>query len=209
MEKIIIDIINNFGYIGIAFLVAIENIFPPIPSELILSFGGFLTTYTHLNVFGVVVSSTIGSVIGALILYMIGKKISKERLEKIIDGKIGKILRLKKEDINKTNKWFIKHGNKAVFFGRFVPIIRSLISVPAGASKMKLRVFLPLTVLGSAIWNTLLVSLGAMAKDAWQSVSNNFNIYSTIVGIILIIIGIIFVSVFFIKRNSDNKKVLD
>lgn len=206
MENVIINIINEFGYFGIMFLVAIENIFPPIPSELILSFGGFLTTYTKLSIIGVVIFSTIGSLIGAVVLYIFGKKLGNDYIYRLIDGKVGKILRLKKEDIDKTNNWFKKYGNKAVFFGRFVPLIRSLISIPAGSANMKLSIFLPLSFLGSLIWNFILVFLGSIAKETWQNISNAFSIYSAIFGLILLIVGIVCFSIFIVKRNNSKKE---
>ncbi len=204
MEEIILGTIDSFGYFGIMFLIAIENIFPPIPSEIILSFGGFLTTYTHLTIFGMIISSTIGALIGAIILYMIGRKLSKERLIDIVNSKIGKTLRLKEEDIEKADKWFLKHGNKAVFFGRFVPIVRSLISIPAGSANMKLSIFIPLSLLGSLIWNSVLIYLGSFAKEAWKVVADNISFYSTIIGVCILIVGIISMIIFFTKRKDKN-----
>ena len=102
MQEIIIQIIEQWGYLGVGALIAIENIFPPIPSEVILAFGGFMTTKTALNVVGVIIAATLGSTIGAIVLYLIGKILNKERLERIISGKIGKVLRLKKSDIEKA-----------------------------------------------------------------------------------------------------------
>lgn len=146
MQEIIINIMNDFGYLGIALLIAIENIFPPIPSEVILTFGGFMTTYSNINIIGVIISSTIGSALGAIILYWVGRILSKERLEKIVDGKIGNMLHFKKQDIEKANKSFEKRGKFTVFFCRFVPIVRSLISIPAGMTKMKFTPFVLLTI---------------------------------------------------------------
>ena len=138
MQEFIIQIIENWGYLGVGLLIAIENIFPPIPSEVILAFGGFVTTKTALNVVGVIIAATLGSTIGAIVLYLIGKILNKERLERIISGKIGKVLRLKKSDIEKADKWFDTKGQKTVFICRFIPIVRSLISIPAGMSEMKM-----------------------------------------------------------------------
>ena len=142
MEEMILSIMNQFGYIGVLLLIAIENVFPPIPSEVILLFGGFMTTYTELNVIGMIIFSTLGSLIGAIVLYYIGKILNKERLKKIVSGKVGKILRLKNEDIEKADHWFDTKGNKTVFFCRFIPIVRSLISIPAGMSEMPMLKFL-------------------------------------------------------------------
>ena len=108
MQEMIITLMDQFGYFGILLLIAVENIFPPIPSEVILTFGGFMTTYTSLNVAGVIVFSTIGSLMGAVVLYGIGRIFNKERLMKIVSGRIGKMLRLKAKDIESAESWFEK-----------------------------------------------------------------------------------------------------
>ena len=196
---------NQFGYIGVFLLIAIENIFPPIPSEVILLFGGFMTTYTRLNIIGMVIASTLGSVIGAIVLYYIGKIFNKDRLKKIISGKIGKIIRLKPSDIDKADQWFDKKGNKTVFFCRFVPLIRSLISIPAGMSEMPMGKFLLYTVIGSTIWNTVLIIVGSIVGENWTSILNILDTYSHIVVILLAIIVVVFVYIFYHKRMKQEK----
>lgn len=171
MHEIILQIMNKFGYFGIAFLIAIENVFPPIPSEVILTFGGFMTSNTNMTITGVIIVSTIGSVIGAIILYLLGRLLTKERLYKLVDGKIGKILRFKKQDIDKSEEWFSKKGKSTVLFCRFIPMVRSLISIPAGMTKMEFSLFLIYTIIGSAIWNSVLTYLGFAAGSAWESVA--------------------------------------
>jgi alkaline phosphatase len=185
MQDLIINVMNQFGYIGILLLIAIENIFPPIPSEVILTFGGFMTTNSNMKILWVIVFSTIGSVVGALVLYGIGRLLTKERLEKILDGKIGHILGFKKQDVRKSEEWFAKRGNLTVFFCRFIPIVRSLISVPAGMTKMKLGVFLILTTAGTVIWNTVLVFLGAAFGASWEKIAGYIDSYSKITLIVL------------------------
>ena len=180
MQEIVLNIIGQFGYVGVFLLIAIENIFPPIPSEVILLFGGFMTTYTKLNILGMVIASTLGSVLGAIILYYIGKIFNKDRLKKIISGKLGKILRLKNNDIDKADTWFDTKGQKTVFFCRFIPLIRSLISIPAGMSEMPLLKFL-----------TNILSI--------------FDTYSSIVVIALGLMFIIFVTIFYKKRLKHEK----
>lgn len=154
MHDFILEVVNQYGYIGIFALITIENLFPPIPSELILTFGGFLTTVTTMKVWGVVVSSTLGSVFGAVILYSVGRLVSVKTLELIFDSKYAKIVHLRKSDVRRAGHWFVKHGNLAVFLGRFVPVIRSLVSIPAGIAKMKLGPFWrsPSLVPVSGIW---------------------------------------------------------
>lgn len=142
MQEVLTYMMNTFGYLGVCFLIAIENIFPPIPSEVILTFGGFMTTYTRLTVPGVIVFSTIGSLIGALILYRVGLELNRERLGRVMESRMFQRLGFEKSDVEKTIAAFDKHGKKAVLFGRCIPIIRSLVSVPAGMAEMKLSVFL-------------------------------------------------------------------
>ena len=200
MEQMMIDIINGFGYIGIAFLIAVENIFPPIPSEVILTFGGFLTTVSNMNVWGVILSATVGAVAGALVLYYLGRLLNAERLERLFESKLGRRLHLKKEDVRRAEGWFFKHGNKTVFFCRFIPLVRSLISIPAGTAKMQMGSFLLLTAAGTAIWNTVLVFLGKFAGDAWGNIANYVNVYSIIAVGVLAVIAIV-VGVIFIKKR--------
>jgi len=209
MQTLIIDIINKFGYLGVLLLIAIENIFPPIPSEIILTFGGFMTKMPNssLTIIGVIIAATLGSLLGAAVLYYIGKILNKERLKKIVSGKIGKLLFLKPKDIEKADKWFDKKGNKTVFFCRFVPVIRSLISIPAGMSEMKMGKFLIYTIAGSLIWNTVLVVLGSIVGENWESVAAVFDTYSKIKVIVLGILFIILVTIFYYKKrkNSETK----
>lgn len=200
MEEIIINLMNQFGYLGVFLLIAIENIFPPIPSEVILTFGGYMTTYTKLNIPLVILFSTLGSLVGAIVLYFIGKILNKERLTKIVSGKIGKILCLKKEDIEKADEWFDKRGEKCVFFCRFVPIVRSLISIPAGMSEMNFPKFLIFTTIGSLIWNSVLVILGGIVGDNWEVIVNIFDTYSNIALVVLIILFFGFIFLFYKKK---------
>ena len=202
MQEFIISMMNQFGYIGVFLLIAIENIFPPIPSEVILLFGGFMTTYSKLNIVLMIIFATLGSLIGAIVLYYVGKILNKERLKKIVSGKIGKILRLKNSDIDKADQWFDTKGNKTVFFCRFVPIVRSLISSPAGMSEMPMGQFLLYTTVGSLIWNTVLIILGAIVGENWTSILNIFDTYSHIVAILLIIIFIVFIYIFYKKKKK-------
>ena len=206
MQDLIIEIMNNFGYIGVFLLITIENVFPPIPSEVILLFGGFMTTFSDMNIVGVIIASTLGSILGAIILYYIGKLLNKDRLKKIITSKPGKLLRLKPEDIDKADEWFDTKGNKTVFFCRFVPIIRSLISIPAGMSEMPMKKFLLYTAAGSLIWNAALTIAGSIVGENWTSIVDIMDQYSHIILILLIILFIIAVIIFYKKRKKSNAK---
>ncbi len=206
MQEFILSMMDKFGYLGVFALIAIENIFPPIPSEVILLFGGFMTTNTSLNIVFMIIAATLGSLLGAIVLYYIGKIFNKERLKRIVSGKVGKVLRLKEKDIDKADEWFDNKGNITVFFCRFVPIVRSLISIPAGMSEMPMLKFLIYTIVGSAIWNTVLIVLGNRVGENWESILGIFDRYSHIVVIVLIIIFVGFLIWFYKFRKNSKKK---
>lgn len=178
MQQFVLEIMNSFGYAGIFILILVENLFPPIPSEVILTFGGFMTTYTSMNPFGVIIASTLGSVIGAVILYYAGRLIPVSTLNGMLNGKIGKRLHFEREDVDDAMGWFDQKGRMAVFFCRCVPIIRSLISIPAGMAKMRMMPFLILTTAGSIVWNTVLVFAGAFAGASWGRILEVMHTYS-------------------------------
>lgn len=208
MEQFVISIMNQYGYFGIFFLIFVENIFPPIPSEVVLLFGGFMTTYSKLSVTFMVLFSTLGSVAGAIVLYYIGKILNKDRLKKIVAGKIGKVLRLKVNDIEKAVCWFDTKGNKTIFFCRFIPVVRSLISIPAGMSEMSMSKFLLYTFAGSSIWNTVLLIIGNRVGNNWKDILYIMNQYSHIVLILLILALIIFLFYFCSFRSKKKKRTV-
>ncbi|WP_421101828.1 DedA family protein [Sporosarcina psychrophila] len=189
MENWITEFMDQFGYFGVFLLIMIENVFPPIPSEVILTFGGFMTTYSDMTRMGVIIAATAGSIIGAMILYSIGLFLDVARLEKIVD-RWGGVLRLTRKDIRKADVWFDKYGPWTVLLCRLVPLIRSLISIPAGMSNMNFPLFILLTTIGSLIWNTALVMIGAAVGDNWQSIVHYMDIYSNVAYALLAIGGI-------------------
>lgn len=199
MENWLTEIMNEFGYMGIMFLIALENIFPPIPSEVILTFGGFMTTTSNLSIIGVVLSSTAGSVLGAIILYIIGLQLDVERIDKIVT-RWGHILRITMKDVNKADAWFDKYGPLTVFICRFVPLIRSLISIPAGMSNMNFVIFLIFTTFGTLMWNIILVWLGASLGSSWDVIVEYMDVYSNVVYTFLFLV-VIFLLIIFIKRR--------
>ncbi len=204
MQNMVIAIINQFGYFGVALLIAVENIFPPIPSEVILTFGGFLTTFTSMKIWGVILSATIGSVSGAVVLYGVGRWLNPQRLERWLDGRIGRILHLKKQDVGKAEKWFSRRGKSTVFFCRFIPIVRSLISIPAGIAHMNMGVFLLLTAFGTAVWNIVLVYLGVFFGASWETVAGYVNLYSLAAVVVFAILAVIIGILFYKKRIRPN-----
>ncbi|HAA4263853.1 TPA_asm: DedA family protein [Listeria monocytogenes] len=205
METWITSIMADFGYIGIFVLIMVENLFPPIPSEIILTFGGFMTTVTSLNVVMVIILATLGSVVGAILLYKVASYFGKERLTKIV-LKYGRILRLKESDIERAESFFLKYGSWAVFLCRMIPLIRSLISIPAGMTKMKMSRFLILTTAGSLLWNTVLIGLGAVLGESWNEIVVFMDSFSTIIYSVIAILVVVGLGFFFRARF---KKTLD
>lgn len=203
MEVWITHFMEKFGYWGIAFLIFLENVFPPIPSEIILTFGGFMTTKSDLSFLGVTITSTIGSVLGAIVLYGIGAWIGERNLYRFVN-RYGKILRVKTQDLDKTIGWFEKYGYWTIFFCRFVPLLRSLISIPAGLTRMNMPLFIIFTTIGTLIWNIVLIYLGQAVGGNWHTIVHYMDIYSRIIYIILAIL-IIFVILKWLKRSKKNK----
>lgn len=203
MEQWITDVMSDYGYWGIFLLIMLENVFPPIPSEVILTLGGFLTTTTDMTIFGVIAVSTAGSLTGAVVLYGVGRLVDVGRLEKVID-KYGNWLRLKRADLYKADAWFDRYGVWTVFFGRLVPLIRSLISLPAGMSNMKFTLFILFTTLGTIIWNTILVLIGEAVGENSEEILQTLDLYSNIVYVIIALIGIAAVVYYFKKIRKRN-----
>lgn len=201
MEQWITSFMENFGYLGIFLLILLENVFPPVPSEVVLTAGGFMTSTTELTVWGVVLSATAGSVAGAVILYGLGLLLDVERLERIID-KQGNWLRIKKADLHQADRWFDRFGVFAVFIGRLIPLVRSLISIPAGMSNMKFILFLAFTTAGTLIWNTVLVYLGRAVGENRDEILQQLSIYSNIVYALLLIGTAIGLWIYRKRRNA-------
>ncbi|MBX9718432.1 MAG: DedA family protein [Microbacteriaceae bacterium] len=175
---------ETLGVVGAALLVAIESLFPPIPSELILPLAGFTASRGSFDLVSLIVATTIGSLVGALLLYGLGFWVGAERLARIAD----RIPLMSGTDVEKTMAWFNRFGPIAVLLGRFVPIVRSLISIPAGVDRMRLWLFLLLTTIGSGIWNTLFVVLGFVLGENWVVVEDIASRYSRAVLVIVIVV---------------------
>ncbi|MGC4867836.1 DedA family protein [Micromonospora sp. DT53] len=160
------SVIEVMGPVGVALLVALESIVPPIPSEIVLALAGFLAHEGKFNVLVVVLAATVGSLFGALVLYWLGAALGEERLKRWLDH----IPLVDSDDLEKADKWFERHGRWAVLIGRVVPVVRSLVSVPAGANRMPLGEFILLTTIGSGVWNGLIVGAGYALGSRWQDV---------------------------------------
>ncbi|GED66911.1 alkaline phosphatase [Brevibacillus reuszeri] len=203
MQSWMTDFIEQYSYLGIFLMMALENIFPPIPSEVILTFGGFITTQSSLTITGVVISATAGSVLGAILLYGIGYYVDIDKIEKIVE-RWGHILRIKQTDIQKANRWFEKYGYWTIFLCRMIPLVRSLISIPAGMTRMNLWLFLFFSTIGTLIWNFVLVWLGAILGQSWEDILYYMDVYSTIAYAGIGLGAAIFLVVFLTKRKTSS-----
>lgn len=203
MEQWITHFMEQHGYLGIGLLIFLENIFPPIPSEIILTFGGFMTTKSDLSFIGVTITSTLGSVIGAIVLYGVGAWIGERNLYRFVN-RYGKFLRVKTKDIDRTINWFEKYGYWTIFFCRFVPLLRSLISIPAGLTRMNIPLFILFTTLGTLIWNMVLIYLGQAVGENWHAIVYYMDIYSKIIYLVLLVL-VIFIIWKWIKRQKTHK----
>ncbi|MET8344018.1 DedA family protein [Streptomyces microflavus] len=170
-------LVETFGGPGAGFAIALENLFPPLPSEIILPLTGFAASQGVLSLASALFWTTLGSVVGAVALYTIGAVFGRERMHALW----AKLPLVKASDLVRTEEWFARHGTKAVLLGRMVPVFRSLISVPAGVERMPLPVFVGLTTAGSLVWNTLLVMAGYWLGDRWDVVGTYVGLVSKIV----------------------------
>lgn len=194
-----VSLMETLGGFGAGVAIAAENLFPPLPSEIILPLAGFAAAQGTLGLVEVLIWTTIGSVVGALALYGIGAWLGRRRMYAIAQ----RMPLLKVEDVERTEAWFEKHGSKAVFFGRMIPIFRSLISIPAGIERMPLLKFMLLTTAGSAIWNTIFVLAGFYLGANWHIVEDYAGIFQKVVIAVVVIAVVtwIFIRVRQLRRN--------
>ncbi len=197
MTDWIISIMEQLGYFGIALLMFLDNVFPPIPSEVIMPSAGFAASKGQLLLSGVIIAGSIGSLLAAALLYWVGRKIPNQSLFNWVD-RYGKYLFIKSEDVKKALDWFEKYGHRVVFFGRMVPAVRSLISIPAGMSHMPFWKFMLYSSVGTIIWTTFLACVG-------YYFGNNIELMQQIfsrVGYVIIAIVFILVAYFFYKKSK-------
>ncbi|MBT2897365.1 DedA family protein [Streptomyces sp. McG3] len=170
-------LVETFGGPGAGAAIALENLFPPLPSEVILPLTGFAASQGVLSIASALFWTTLGSVVGAVVLYGIGAVFGRERMH----AWWAKLPLVKASDLVRTEEWFARHGTKAVLLGRMVPVFRSLISVPAGVERMPLPVFVGLTTAGSLVWNTVLVMAGYWLGDQWDVVGAYVGVVTKVV----------------------------
>ncbi len=188
-----VDLMDRLGLFGAALAVSLDNFFPPIPSEIILPLAGFAASQGTFSLTGALIATTVGSVFGAAVLYWLGRVFGRERAVLVFE----RTPLLKVSDLERTEAWFAKHGGKAVFFGRMVPIFRSLISIPAGVERMNVAVFLVLTTTGSFIWNFIFVYAGFRLGENWEKVEPYAEWFQRLVilAVVVVVVGFVVVRV--------------
>lgn len=184
-----VGLMETLGAPGAALAIALENLFPPLPSEVILPLAGFAASQGDLGLIEVIIWTTIGSVVGALALYGSGAWLGRDRMHRLLV----KVPLVSVEDANRTEAWFDKYGRATVFFGRMIPIFRSLISIPAGVTRMSMWRFIPLTAAGSLIWNTIFVLAGFYLGENWDVVDKYAGIFQNAVIVIVIVAIVVFI----------------
>jgi membrane protein DedA with SNARE-associated domain len=194
-----VDLMDRLGLFGAALAVSLDNFFPPIPSEIILPLAGFAASQGTFSLTGALIATTIGSVFGAIVLYWLGRIFGPDRARWVFD----RTPLLKVSDLERTEEWFAKHGGKAVFFGRMVPIFRSLISIPAGVEKMNAATFLLLTTLGSFIWNFIFVFAGYRLGQDWERVEPYAEWFQRLVILAVVVVMVVFVVVRVRERRAS------
>ena len=196
----VLDVIGALGYIGLALLLVAENLFPPIPSEVVLPLAGFLVGRGDLSLWGAIFAATFGSVAGALVLYGLGRWGGRRLVLRY-----GQWLRVDEKGLKDAEGWFRRYGDWVVLFARVVPVARSIVSIPAGTMKMPMLRFVLLTTLGSAVWNSILIGAGVVLGANWQAVEGWMGSYSDVV----LIAGTVAVALFLLLRHfrqGDGKR---
>lgn len=187
----VVDLMDALGPLGAAIAVGLDNVFPPIPSEIILPLAGFAAAQGTFSLTAALVATTLGSVVGALLLYGFGRLFGRDRAVWVFEH----VPLLKIEDLERTEAWFAKHGYKAIFFGRMVPIFRSLISLPAGVEKMNVGLFLLFTTAGSLLWNSIFVIAGYRLGANWTEVEPYADTFQKLVILAVLVVIAVFVVV--------------
>lgn len=192
----IVALMADLGSPGAGLLVALESVFPPIPSELILPLAGFAASRGDLDLAAAVAWTTLGSLVGAVVLYALGAKVGEERLRRAAR----RLPLVRESDLDTVDAWFGRHGGKAVFFGRMVPGVRSLISVPAGVARMPVARFVALTTAGSLVWNSLLIAAGYGLGSRWELVQTWVGRFQEVV-VVLAVLAVVAVVVRRVRQD--------
>ncbi len=200
MHNWIQEVVSTLGYLGIAALMFVENVFPPIPSELIMPLAGFTAARGDLSFLWIVVAGVVGSVVGQLPLYYLGRVVGEERVKQWAD-EYGRWLMVSRDDIDRAQSWFDQHGKKAVLFARMVPGIRSLISIPAGICGMSLAPFLLYSLIGMSVWVLFLAYLGRLLSENYRQVEQFLGPISYVV-----LGGLVLAAVVWVWRRKNQEE---
>lgn len=202
MSQWVLDIMQQLGYAGVVLLMFLENVFPPIPSEIIMPAAGFAAARGELSLTGVIIAGGVGSVLGAVVLYYVGRLLNEDRLIALTD-RYGKWLLISSDDIRQADDWFDRHGPKIVFFGRLLPGVRSLLSIPAGMANMPMGQFLLYTSLGTTLWSGLLAVAGYQLGANYEQIEGWIGPISQIILAVCILLAVIFILRRVQKRRSS------
>jgi membrane protein DedA with SNARE-associated domain len=194
------ELIESIGLVGVALLVALESIFPPIPSEVVLLLSGFNVNVGRFGLVPAVLAATLGSVAGAWVLYGLGAWVSEERLEAFL-GTVGKVIGLTRRDVEKGFDWFERRGPWVIFFGRLIPVVRSVVSIPAGSDHMNPVRFTLLTAAGSLLWNTIWIVVGNSLGDQWERAGE----WSDWVERVVMVVGVVVVIVLVVRARRARR----
>lgn len=197
------SVVSTMGYPGLAIVMFLENVFPPIPSEVILPLAGSLALEGRFSLLGVTVTGTIGSMAGALVFYGLGYVFGEERV-RVLMRRYGRWLMLSEGDFDRALAWFDRYGEKVIFFGRMVPIVRSLISIPAGIAEMNLGHFSAYTAVGTAMWSFLLAFAGYLLGRSWVLVSEWVSRYEKTTLVIGVLVVVTFLASRFLRRRAGS-----
>ncbi|WP_314686304.1 DedA family protein [uncultured Bifidobacterium sp.] len=194
----IVSLMGTMGGVGVALAILLESVFPPIPSEVVLPLAGFTAAQGRMGLVSAIAWATVGSLAGSLVLYGVSRAVGLHRIHRAADALPG----VDREDVEKANRWFARYGGWSVLLGRVVPVVRSLISIPAGLAAMPLVTFSLWTLAGSAVWNTLLVGTGYLLGDQWCSILGVLGVVEDVV-IVLAVVAVVLLVVRWVLRLKD------
>jgi membrane protein DedA with SNARE-associated domain len=202
-----VSVIERIGVLGAGLLIALETVIAPLPSEVVLLLTGVNVSEGNFSFLGALLITTTGSLVGASLLYAAGYFFNEDRLEHLI-ARYGKFLGLTVGDLRKTLSWFERYGSPLVLFGRLVPIVRSLVSIPAGLVQMNFAKFLALTALGSGIWNTIWISLGFTLGENWH-IAEQYSSILDYIAYAALGAALIYLLFRFVRRRRASRGPLD
>ncbi len=197
----LVSLMGTIGGVGVALAIVLESVFPPIPSEVVLPLAGFTAAQGSMGLVQAIVWATVGSLVGAWVLYGISRAVGLHRIHRAADALPG----VGRDDVEKATMWFSRYGTWSVLIGRVIPVVRSLISIPAGLAGMSFIRFSVWTLLGSAVWNTVLVGAGYMLGDQWCSILGALGVFEDVV-IVLFAVALVVAVGFLVRRMIRNRR---